>query len=353
MTWSGKIGALVLTYNRKNVLSRCLDAMRRQLEPPDEILVLDNGSEDGTCDHLRQAGLLDDERILLYRVPENLGPAGGVEILVQLAMDRGCDWLWFTDDDTIPDPDALKELKAAFTANFSRPEEIGFLKSVVVTADGRPNNLPDVDMRAGPGQCASWADRLGAGLVKLRWSPFNSIFIPRSTVLRVGGLSSDFYFAGEDIDFTFRATEHLPGYLVGKSRTTHLCAVSGFFSSLTESDPERIRMGRYFYRNNLYFRWRYYSPGRTALYIGKCLYEAVLALGAKTYRTQRAANILLGLLSGFFFIASRHKSQGNPPKTRRVAPVQITGAPSDRLSAVRAVNMRPPPTPNLADPMPN
>ena len=48
-SWVGKIGALVLTYNRKEVVSRCLTAIMAQAEPVDEVIVLDNGSTDGTA----------------------------------------------------------------------------------------------------------------------------------------------------------------------------------------------------------------------------------------------------------------------------------------------------------------
>jgi GT2 family glycosyltransferase len=330
--WVGKIGALVLTYNRKDVLFRCLRAIMAQDEPVDEVIVLDNGSVDGTCEFLQQSGILSDFPIVLYRVSENLGPSGGVSVLFRLFKERGCDWLWYLDDDTIADRDALKELKAAYTANFSRPEEIGFLKSAVVSADGSPNGLPEADLRAAPGYSPSWADRLAGGLVKVRWSTFNSIFVPRTTLVEIGNIRPDFYFAGEDVDFTFRVTDVLPGYLVGRSKVTHLCAESGRFSSLLEKDPKRIRMGTYYYRNNLYFRYNYYSLGRTMLYVGKCFYEALLALSTKTYPVQRSASILRGLLSGMVFVA-RHRKTGewmslsgppNLPLNVSVSPAQLS-----------------------------
>jgi GT2 family glycosyltransferase len=322
-SWVGKIGALVLTYNRKEVVSRCLTAIMAQAEPVDEVIVLDNGSTDGTCEFLRTSGLLNNFPIVLYRVSENLGPSGGVAVLFRLFKERACDWLWYLDDDTIAEPDALKELKAAYTANFSRPEEVGFLKSMVVSADGSANGLPEADLRTTPGYSPSWADRLAGGLVKVRWSGFNSILLPRSTLVEVGDIRPEFYFAGEDIDFTFRITDVLPGYLVGRSKATHLCAESGRFSSLLEKNPERISMGAYYYRNNLYFRYNYYSLSRTMLYVAKCLYEAVLALGIKTYPLRRSAAILGGLLSGVMFVV-RHRKTGKwavdpcPPIVRRM-----------------------------------
>jgi GT2 family glycosyltransferase len=342
--WVGKIGALVLTYNRKEVVSRCLSAIAAQAEPVDEVIVLDNGSTDGTCEFLQQSGLLNNFPIALYRVSNNLGPAGGVAELFRLFKERGCDWLWFLDDDTIAAPDALKELKAAYSANFSRPEEVGFLKSMVVSPDGRPNGLSEADLRTKPGYSPSWADRLAGGLVKVRWATFNSILVPRSTLVEVGDIRPEFYFAGEDIDFTFRVTDMLPGYLVGRSNVIHFCAESGRFTSLLEKSPERIKMGRYFYRNNLYFRYHYYSLGRTILYVGKSLYEAVLALRVKTYPLLRSAAILRGLLSGLVFVA-RHRKTGewatNPCPPNRPPYMDATRVPISVVLATAQTMLAP------------
>jgi GT2 family glycosyltransferase len=301
----GRIGALILTYNRKELLSRCLEAIAAQSRPPDEVIVLDNGSADGTADYLRKAAPLGNGRVHAYRVENNLGSAAGFDVLFRIAYRRGLDWLWCMDDDVIANRTALQELMAAFADNFSRPEELGFLISTAVSEAGEPSNVPEVDTRARPFQCPSWAECLDRGLVKLRWATFNSILIPRSSLLRVGGLAPDFHFAGEDVDFTLRVTEVLPAYLVGKSKVTHLRVAGGVFSALTQPDPQRIRMAPYYYRNTLYFRRRYYSGLRTVLFIGKCFWEALLASRCADHRLLRAASILRGVVAGLWFFPQR------------------------------------------------
>jgi glycosyltransferase involved in cell wall biosynthesis len=71
LVWIGKIGALVLTYNRKDILVQCLNAILTQVEPADEIIVLDNGSTDGTCEYLQKSGILKHDCIVLYRFQDN------------------------------------------------------------------------------------------------------------------------------------------------------------------------------------------------------------------------------------------------------------------------------------------
>ena len=49
-----KVIAVVVTYNRQALLSECITALRKQSRPLDAILVINNGSTDGTEDWLRQ-----------------------------------------------------------------------------------------------------------------------------------------------------------------------------------------------------------------------------------------------------------------------------------------------------------
>jgi hypothetical protein len=95
----------------------------------------------------------------------------------------------------------------------------------------------------------------------------------------------------------------LPAYLVGKSKVTHVLGTNfGRFRSLAKRNPSSIDMQRYYYRNNLYFRLYYYSFGRAVLFVGKCLYEAMLALGSGSYQVRRIVAIVRGLLSGLFLV---------------------------------------------------
>jgi GT2 family glycosyltransferase len=302
----GKVIALIVTYNRKELVSRCLKACLAQTDPPDCIFLFENGSTDGTRDYLEQSGILADQRIVYFRVSRNIGPAAAFDRLLRLAFDAGCDWVWVMDDDTIPSPEALEQLKAAFRDNFASPEQLGFLSSAIVSADGRPNNVPDIDTRAAHGECQTWGELIHRGLLKLRWSTLCSVIIPRSTLAKIGSLSPDFYFSGDDIDFALRITEVLPGYLVGKSVVTHLRQISGVFSILRETNPDRIRLFFYYYRNNLYIRRRYYSRYRTLLYIGKSAVEIARALRQRRYPLLRAASIARGVLAGMVFQPVRH-----------------------------------------------
>src|SRR3712207_3469648 len=103
--------AFVLTRNRRELLVECVRAVLAQTVPVDRVIVLDNGSTDGTREHLDAAGLLD--AIRFERRDENLGGAGGYREGVRLGLESGSDWLWLMDDDAEPRHDALERLLAS------------------------------------------------------------------------------------------------------------------------------------------------------------------------------------------------------------------------------------------------
>jgi len=301
LRFDGQVIALIVTYNRKDLVCSCLQACLAQSETPDHIFLLDNGSTDGTKERLQAAGFLKDPRITYFSMRRNIGPAGAFDQLFRLAWMSNCDWMWVMDDDVIPTKSALQELKAAFRENFAAPEEIGLLASVNVSGDGLANNVPEIDMRRPPGQEPIWGGLLSRGLIRIRWSTLSSVLIPRSTITKFGSCSPVLWGSGSDIDFTLRIGKEVPMYLVGKSEAKHLRNVTGTYSILTEADAARIKSFFYHYRNNVYLRLNYYSFIKAILFTGKAITHAIRALADKEYPLLRARIILAGTASGFFF----------------------------------------------------
>jgi len=122
--------AVVVTYNRADLLRRCLHALERQTHPLDEILVIDNASTDGTPDMVRR----EFPAVSLTRMTRNSGGAGGFARGVDMAIDRGHEFAWLFDDDAEPRHEALAPLMAAMhTATPTRP---GFVAATVVGPEG-------------------------------------------------------------------------------------------------------------------------------------------------------------------------------------------------------------------------
>jgi GT2 family glycosyltransferase len=102
-----KICAIVPTYNRKKLLAGCLEALLKQTRPLDEVLVVDNGSNDGTAEMVEQRF---GARVSTLRLSENTGSAGGFYEGMRWAWERGHDWIWCMDNDAAPAEDCLQNL---------------------------------------------------------------------------------------------------------------------------------------------------------------------------------------------------------------------------------------------------
>lgn len=99
-----KIIACVPTFNRIALLPKVIDAIRNQTRKPDEIVVVNNSSTDGTEEWLAK------QNDLIVVKQANLGSSGGQYMAVKTAMERNADWIWIMDDDVAPDSTCLENL---------------------------------------------------------------------------------------------------------------------------------------------------------------------------------------------------------------------------------------------------
>ncbi len=107
---SETVAAIIVTYNRKDLLAECLDALLSQTRPVDKILIIDNASTDGTTELLTDRGFINNATIEYTRLLENTGGAGGFHEGVKRGYEAGHDWLWLMDDDARPELTTLSTL---------------------------------------------------------------------------------------------------------------------------------------------------------------------------------------------------------------------------------------------------
>ena len=95
------ITAVVVTFNRRTLLERTVQSLRSQTLPLSRIIVVNNGSTDGTAEWL--AGQAD----LIVITQENVGGSGGFATGIQAAYDAGADRIWCMCDCVLPLPTCL------------------------------------------------------------------------------------------------------------------------------------------------------------------------------------------------------------------------------------------------------
>lgn len=205
--------AVVVSFNRRELLRETLRALLAQTRPLDEIIVVDNCSTDGSRE------MLADEfpGLSVYLTDENLGGAGGFSLGVDLAMRAGHSDAWLMDDDAVPHLDALERLvDAGDRIARARPGAVrpGFLTCRILQPDGTPLSVWQPDPVPG-------ASAPVDGVTPLPWSPFVGVLVN----LELAGTTflpmADFFIWLDDLEYTARLGAACPGYAVEDAFITH------------------------------------------------------------------------------------------------------------------------------------
>lgn len=215
-----KIAAVVVTYNRKALLQRCLEALYSQTRRPDAVYVVDNAGTDGTGTFLVEQGYVSRPGFVYSRLPENRGGAGGFHHGLQAAMDDGSDWAWLMDDDAEPESDALACLERTglsedccygSCAVFEGREGVLWLCWPAVEANPETSALRRIRKY----------DDLPATM-RVVGLPFLGFMVGRRVVERAGLPDPDYFVSGDDMDYGERVKKAGAGLvLVKSSRIRH------------------------------------------------------------------------------------------------------------------------------------
>lgn len=246
-----KVTAIVVTYNRLNLLKECVKALLGQDYENMDILLVDNCSKDGTVEYIKS--LLQGEyagRISAIFLNKNVGGAGGFCEGMRHALQTDAEWLWLMDDDTMPERNACTELCRAVEVI---DDKIGFLSSNVYGMANECMNTPRMrfSQKGGNGY-ADWNIHLSEGLVKVNSATFCSCFVSVKAVHKVGFPVKEYFLWGDDTEYTLRLSRYYgQGWLVGKSRVLHKRRNGQALSIIEEDDPGRISVYYYYVRNYL------------------------------------------------------------------------------------------------------
>jgi GT2 family glycosyltransferase len=280
---SPRVVAVVVTWNRRDLLRESLDAVSQQTLPPVETVVVDNASTDGTAEVLDR----DYAHLQLLRLDRNTGGAGGFAAGIERALTLSPDLVWLLDDDTVPEPTAAERLVAAWTAYpGARP---GLMASRVVWTDGRdhPMNTP----RPKPGASAAELEAAAAvACTPIRSASFVSVMCDARVVRERGLPVADYFLWNDDFEYSTRLVRDGVGLFCPDSVVVHKTRVFGS----TDADPGE----RFFYevRNKVWMfgRSRALSPWEKVLYGG-----STARRWARTYaRSADRATLRRGLARG-------------------------------------------------------
>ncbi|WP_434640821.1 glycosyltransferase family 2 protein [Thermoanaerobacterium thermosaccharolyticum] len=214
-----KVAAVVVTFNRKNLLIECLDALLNQTYKLTSIIIIDNASTDGTYEILKEKGYLDKSVVDYVRLKENIGGAGGFHEGIKRGYEKGYDWLWIMDDDAEPKLDALEKLLNSEPARYKNTIGLTCLKvdkngSIEKVHRGyynfkkfKPEPLSD--------------DMYSKEFCKVQYSSFVGLLIKSEAIKYAGLPESGFFIWFDDVEYCIRLSKVGDIFLIRDSVIKH------------------------------------------------------------------------------------------------------------------------------------
>ena len=258
----------------------CLESLRQLTYPNWQVVVVDNGSGDDSVVHITD----HCPEVDLVETGANLGFAGGCNVGIRRALDRGADYLWLLNSDTWVNSTAL----SAMVELAERDPALGAVGSVIYD-QAVPERILAwgggwVDLRRGrPSHALAQVE--GAALDYLTGA---SLLLRARALEQVGLLDESFFLYWEETDLCFRL--RADGWKLGvapDSRVWHR-APGGSRRRLRQKD-------RHFSESAVRFLFRYAPHPWMAALTG-----AALRLGKRLARGQfgRARAVVRGTLAG-------------------------------------------------------
>ena len=270
-----RVLAHIHTFNEAGFIEQALEGLRRQTRPPDAIIIVDNGSTDGTLDRIFPEG------VTVIRNATNLGVSGSVGIGFARALEQGFDWTWVLDADSVPEPDALENLLGFFERLPAvQQEQVSFLACRLAAVRDETQHLPIVLTRSGFEFVPFDAD---AGYCRCDCFIWSGSLFRMPAVGKIGLPSADYYMDLAELEYGYRARQlGLTGYIVNSGVLHHDVGRPGGVATrfwrcgplsfrLVELPPHR---SYYHVRNMLYF-WLYQCRPYRPRWVFKSVIHAV------------------------------------------------------------------------------
>lgn len=202
MHLSGKtprVTTIILNWNGLRDTLECIESVKNLEYPAMQVLVVDNGSTDGSPSVIRERY----PSITLLRNEKNIGFAGGNNLGMEKALEMGTDYLWLLNNDTVLEKDTLGKIVAAtldspevglaspYIYFHEEPDRIQFCGSYIDWDQRRIVKLEKGEIFPGKGENVSL------------WG--TALLIKRQVVEEVGYLNEKYFAYHEDEEYCMRA----------------------------------------------------------------------------------------------------------------------------------------------------
>ncbi|MDO4250048.1 MAG: glycosyltransferase [Moraxella sp.] len=194
-----KIAVVIVTFNSAKHIGRLLDKLLSQSYPVAQIIIVDNKSDDKTCDIVH--GYQNNNfgiKIHLHQLGANLGGAGGFAKGFEIAKDSGCDYIVSLDDDAYPASDTfIADMVAA-----KNQYDYDAISALVVDSDN--HELAAYEYQVNGNRHTRIIDIQKVPFLDNDIKLFNGALFDKKVVERVGIPRAEFFIRGDEQEYKMR-----------------------------------------------------------------------------------------------------------------------------------------------------
>lgn len=196
-----RVCAVVVTWNRKDLLFRCLQGLHAQTRAVNGIVIVDNAGSDGSWDALFRT-YENRSDIHLFRMSENTGGSGGFSYGIERAVDMGYDWIWIMDDDAEPTPSCLETLWAT-----EERQSGDHVLCPLIQGDDSLQIYHHKNIDLARFRIAE-IPSTDASKISIQGNAFVGPLFPSSLVRQHGLPKTKYFIWWDDTEYTFRISDH-------------------------------------------------------------------------------------------------------------------------------------------------
>ena len=302
-----RIALIILNWNGREMTAECIRSVLAMREVEYELIVVDNGSRDGSVEHFKK----EFPQCIVLAQTRNLGFPGGCNVGIREALGRGAEYVVPLNNDTIVDRDFLHELMkvaerdphAAIVSPkiyfYDLPDRFWWAGGLFSLWTGIPKHVGRKEQDRGQ------FDRERS----LDWATGCAMLIRASALREVGLFDENFFLNAEDLDLSVRMRR--AGYQIWYAPKAKLWHKEGVDRRNNGVDHVNAFSGT---RNLLWimekhgsiWQWLTFWPNFLVRYVG---FYVALSIFRRDFRSAWA---LLQGIAAFFRIRVNPKSSPLP-----------------------------------------
>lgn len=245
---NGTLAVVVVTYNRADMLTKCLESLNAQSHKATRVYVVDNAS----TDHTQQVLSNLTWPISTIKMQSNTGGAGGFSAGLEKAYNDGFDWILLIDDDVLLDRDCLFQfLKYRKDAMIGvREDKNGKLVERAALEYNLKNPLrlkPRKKSIEDIYPCRSDMPKL----LPVESAAFEGFMVHRNVISKVGFPRPEYFIFYDDLDYTIRIRK--AGFHVNAVRDAVIIRQQNYSTNSALTGWK----GFYMYRNFFLIHYRF------------------------------------------------------------------------------------------------